>query len=495
MAQPQSKYDLRQRNLSTTTPLQPTNTTGKEKEDVQDSEETLLAENQTNSATQTTAEEIVEVPLIAMEHFRQAEISDKLDLLMSAINTVNTNFHHKFDAVQRDHTTLALQFSEVLPKITELQTNMSEVQARVDDAEGRIAGIEGLKQKMAQLEGGSLETIKNLKDKVTRLETSFSQMNDEVFTLKGFVQVRDKQITTNKNKIVDLTARSMANNIVIYGLTPDLGKEEHPKAVTLEFIKSKLQMDIRDEDVIVAHRMGSKIGAKPRPMIVRCSQILQNTIFSFTKNLKDLCNAVGDLYNVKQQLPEPLLMQKKERDEKYRAIKRANDQLPDDQKDQKTSVEIRNKTLYVNNKPQTTYIFPPTVQDMYEITPEQQKKIDEMTYVFSNKEEEKGSTFRVVAMHVKATSEVKLAYKKTRQLFPESDHIIMAYKVKSFEGYHDNGEHGAGTKVLQLLNDRTQENTVVFVTRKYGGLHLVQRRFMYIQSVAKDALNKLIEHI
>ena len=153
---------------------------------------------------------------------------------------------------------------------------------------------------------------------------------------------------------------------------------------------------------------------------------------------------------------------------------------------------IKNKTLFLNDVPQKTYIYPPTVQEVFEIETKQQEKIDALPYVYSKPEEEKGNLFRGLALKVKGAADVRLAYKKIRQLFPESDHVSLAYVLKhSQKGWQDDAEHGAGKRILQMLEHKKLANTAIFVTRKTTGNHLGLRRFMYIEKVAEDALDKL----
>ena len=63
--------------------------------------------------------------------------------------------------------------------------------------------------------------------------------------------------------------------------------------------------------------------------------------------------------------------------------------------------------------------------------------------------------------------------------------------VKNYTGYHDNGEHGASVKLQKILLDRCLNNTAVFVTREFGGIHLGPRRFLHIEKVARAALDEL----
>ena len=93
-----------------------------------------------------------------------------------------------------------------------------------------------------------------------------------------------------------------------------------------------MRMTIQDADVIVAHRV-AKNSVKPRPMVVRCTQGLHETVFSFTKHLKDLENENGDKYYVCSQHPEPIVTDKKLHEDKLRAIPRTNAQIPKEEQE------------------------------------------------------------------------------------------------------------------------------------------------------------------
>ena len=55
-------------------------------------------------------------------------------------------------------------------------------------------------------------------------------------------------------------------------------------------------------------------------------------------------------------------------------------------------------------------------------------------------------------------------------------------------GFDDNGESGAGKRLLTLLENRNLQNTFVAVTRWYGGSHLGGARFRAITKPAKEIL-------
>ena len=44
-------------------------------------------------------------------------------------------------------------------------------------------------------------------------------------------------------------------------------------------------------------------------------------------------------------------------------------------------------------------------------------------------------------------------------------------------------------RMLQIMLDRGIKNTVLFVTREFGGSHLGPHRFLHIEKSARDALD------
>ena len=59
------------------------------------------------------------------------------------------------------------------------------------------------------------------------------------------------------------------------------------------------------------------------------------------------------------------------------------------------------------------------------------------------------------------------------------------------ESYSDDGEHGAGIKLLKLLRDKNCTDVMVMCTRWFGGVHIGPTRFDYITDCAKSALDDL----
>ena len=71
-------------------------------------------------------------------------------------------------------------------------------------------------------------------------------------------------------------------------------------------------------------------------------------------------------------------------------------------------------------------------------------------------------------------------------------HHVMAYRTSAGEEVSDDdGESGAGRRLLTLLQRMGVEDVVVVATRWYGGVHLGPARFRHLVRVAKEAVELL----
>lgn len=86
---------------------------------------------------------------------------------------------------------------------------------------------------------------------------------------------------------------------------------------------------------------------------------------------------------------------------------------------------------------------------------------------------------------------------KRNNKIARATHNIYAWRItqlidnKEFN-QHDcecDGEFGAGPKLLRLLEQMKISNTIVIVTRWYGGRHLGPDRFRHINNLAREVIN------
>lgn len=71
---------------------------------------------------------------------------------------------------------------------------------------------------------------------------------------------------------------------------------------------------------------------------------------------------------------------------------------------------------------------------------------------------------------------------------------MVAYRIAPRDGValqadvDEDGEFGAGQKMMFLLNQMNALDVVIVVTRWYGGTHLGGLRFKYIAQLSRDVL-------
>ena len=324
-------------------------------------------------------EETEEIPIksvVNMNDFIQVEGDEKLNLLMMAINKINTTFQYRMDKVV---AVLADEEDGVFPRLRDAERDIDEFRTRIGDLE---------------------EDNKMLKSDVT--------------ILKGMVTVQAKQMNALQDAVVELKMRSMNSNVIIDGILGDVDEEEVCKEQALTFLRSQMEMQVEDKEVVKAHRLGEKKDGKARPMVIRCKEKLRARMFQYTKNLKGKTNANSKGYNVDPQLPEKMAAEKKELNSNIGRIKEKNKQLADGQK---IKYQVRKKQLVVNNEIQKKKVIPPTHEDLFDLNMEEREQLEKIEMTDEILMEEKGNIFQARAKNIRTLEDARKGYIKMKILY------------------------------------------------------------------------------
>ena len=107
------------------------------------------------------------------------------------------------------------------------------------------------------------------------------------------------------------------------------------------------------------------------------------------------------------------------------------------------------------------------------------------------------SRFQAFCADVKSLSEINQVAEKIRSSEEGKlcTHLMLAYRLSSTHGNItescvDDGELGAGAKLLRVLQDNKLSDVVVLVARWYGGRHLHAKRFEIIREEAHKILSQ-----
>ena len=81
---------------------------------------------ESNSGISTNSLQKPEIPVVEMRDFEVVDMNDKLNLLMSAINKINTNFHYKIESVKSQI------LADIAPQTTAVEKRCEELEARME---------------------------------------------------------------------------------------------------------------------------------------------------------------------------------------------------------------------------------------------------------------------------------------------------------------------------------------------------------------------------
>lgn len=397
---------------------------------------------------------------------------------------------------------ILVELYKMRDSITTIQRSHSVLSQKVDTHEQELTSraIPSAEEAMSLEEERQIEANKNsiidihnvqydIQDRLKQAEESIHKNAWDTNLLKGTVERQHKQIENNQHKIVDLTARSMDHNFTITSLVES--REENCKMVVMDFLKTKLNLNFDQNDIIVAHRMGVRpITNCPRLMVVKVTTRLKEQIMANTSRLKGKQNEQGLAFYVNLQLPDALASEKRALQYETKRIKDFNEALPAGYK--KKQFTVKNKKLYVDDKLQEPLVFPPKPLDLF-VNDKEQKALDQIDFNISKPKNQDRSQFIGLATRTYTTNHVQMAYKKVRQMYPSYDHIIMAFTAADQSGYQNDGEHGAGIKLHAKLMAENFQNVSVFVARNFGGVHMGPARFDCIHIVADQALEGLVK--
>ena len=105
----------------------------------------------------------------------------------------------------------------------------------------------------------------------------------------------------------------------------------------------------------------------------------------------------------------------------------------------------------------------------------------------------KGSTFRAIVSPASNAEDARYAYIAVSR-FPgvaAASHLISAYITLNDEfDYEDDGDHGLGRHVFEIIQKKGIDGVIVFLSRDFGGIHLGKDRFSIINRVVGQALGR-----
>ena len=402
-----------------------------------------------------------------------------------AADGLNCNLNHHSTASSTTQTK-EMEVKYKAPKPVDRETfNKKQPEEKMGSL---LSTLNNLCLKVGELDIQCNHESDGLQTKCTEDNKKVAKILKENKVLKGLVQRQFNQIKDLNDKVATLTAKSMDRNLIISGIEGDTPKEKCIDSV-LTFFRSQVEIDAAEEEITSARRLGkySKNMKRPRAIFVSCKYMLKERVMSNVSNLKDKTNTNGDTYSINKQLPEKLTEQGREMRAKLKEIKEREESLPTRDK---SKLEIRNKSLYINGEVYKKTLPAPEPLDLF---PDENEgvKLDRVKLSASDVVSEQGSDFQAYAFKTSQLVEVQRGYRKVRTLHPAATHVLAVYNFRNKSDHQDDDEYGSSFKLLKEVQKEQKVNIAVFVVRDYGGVKLGPLRHKLIKDVAFEAINRL----
>jgi hypothetical protein len=318
------------------------------------------------------------------------------------------------------------------------------------------------------------EQMSNMQETIETLTDDNAQLTKRCTINEGRITRHEKIIEDLREELLQVNARSLKDNVVFQNVPEQIGKDV--KDVLLECMEKDMKMSEADRMLIhfnKVYRQGANTGARPRDIVINVDDEGKNMIWRHTRNL----NAANKI-SVFTMLPRELADRKRQLVPHYKAAKA-----------QGLRVRWAGEKLMVNG----------TVKEVKrdhikDINTDTTERAIEMKVKTSVPKTYTGSSFRGGKVRVENTDDAVSAlhaiYADSRAA--RATHNIYAYRIvqgeQIIEHYEDDGEYGAGRRLLNLLKTNDVKNQLIVVTRWHGGTNLGPSRYNHILDAARDVL-------
>lgn len=389
--------------------------------------------------------------------------------------------------------TAAKNMTELSDLMKDLGTTTKSLNKSVQGLKGEITRLRNdytsQENKVSQIEHTQTQETVKVQVMMAKLEEHEERINMLIST----VVRQDETINALKNTIHHMQTSAMKQNVIVYNLevptsaNKQEGARENVTWTIMAFLKTEMGIDETKIKIKKAFRMGK---GEIKPILVSFSdENSRQVVLNNLDKLKGKVNSKGKAYFISEQLPEEIAENK--RQNYYR--KQQNKKLPEQHQ---VDLAIKQNQLFLGEDKFVLPVQPLTPSTWLRKTPTELEVIDQYPVISGEVQEKQHSFFASYACEVKTLDDVQKAYYKVRRMEPEATHVMCAYRLPGLDfvrlqSFLDDGEHGAGRQLLELLNEENVFNRAVFVVRYYGGTHLGPLRFKIILQVAKTALSEL----
>ena len=323
----------------------------------------------------------------------------------------------------------------------------------------------------------SVGATKALKDKVDELGVRNK-------AVKGALQHMCDQTDELTERVAKLEMSNNKRAILITGLSIPDTKEEGRRAID-NFLYAYLGIRQKIEDY---YEIGQ---AQPRAKVVMLHSLRDKLRIMRVKNmLKGVKNEQGKPYFINEYYAPAI----NESRRYVRQLIKENDDL-ESEDERKCEMDYVEGKFTIDGQAYKQDIVPPKPQKLLDISTQHLKDILKIPICRGPETVKDGNTFIGFTLAVQTLKEIEDAYFKMRICYPKARHIMCAYVLRSDQGKPhlnrgccDDGEHSAGSKILEILTGNKIDCRVIFVVRMYSGVKIGGDRFKCILTAAEQCM-------
>ena len=233
---------------------------------------------------------------------------------------------------------IELKVDLIEKSVNRLNSKFSDMEIKVTTMENKIRDIDKSVSFINEMYETQKCELAQSKEDLERLEKQCEKIGREIDDSK-------KREELANEKLLDLEARSMRENLIFYGLAEQTSGMENCESLVKNFITTKLGIDASGMSFDRAHRLGGQRARKPRPIVVKFHRYADREAVRqksyedpIKKSLKDSNLGVG--------IQSP---------QQYREARKALFEHGKREENRGNRTRIVGNKLYVNNKITKTY--------------------------------------------------------------------------------------------------------------------------------------------
>lgn len=367
--------------------------------------------------------------------------------------------------------------------VEEMATEMEESQMELTETADFMDKVDSSWEDfMQRLQQSALWTelesnLNKMQDEIDGLNSENDSLKKRLVQTEGRLTRTEKRLEAANERILDLTSRSMRENIVIKNVEESRGEDLETKVMNLFRDKLKIKdNDLKEINIERIHRVGNPTNRRNRNIVAKLSSKGKTKVMTHLKNLPR-----DDKIKIHDQYPQEINTRRNKLWPQYIEARQA-----------KKEAKFVMDKLIIDKK----VIMPPK-DKISDINLNVTKRSLDLSTKHTAVSTSGKSHFQGHAVPISSTDDIIPAIRALcqDQRVAGSTHIVYAYRIgneqKNIWNYEDDGEWGAGKEVMNVLHNADCFGHLVAVTRWHGGKNLGADRFQMIRKVAEQAVSLL----